>query len=74
VTGGVPQDLALRGDVVRGQQVQLLPDQRPGVLQVLAVDGRVGRGDVLLGVHHVHRAPVSRGQPGGGLGDQGRHG
>jgi len=74
VTRGVSQDLALGRHLMRGQQVQLLPDQRPGVLQVLAVGGHVARGDVLLGVHHVHRAAVGRGQPGRGLGDQVRHG
>jgi hypothetical protein len=74
VARGVPQDLPLSRHVVGGQQVQLVPDQGPGGLQVLSVRGRFTRGDVFLRVHHVHRAAVSRGQPGRGLGDQGGHG
>jgi hypothetical protein len=58
VTGSVPQDLPLSRHVVRGQQVQLASDQGAGVLQVLAVHAALARGDVLLGVDHIHRAAV----------------
>ena len=46
VIGGVQQQLALGRDAVRGQPVQVVPDQRPRRVQVLAVDRDVARGDV----------------------------